>query len=489
GYRLGQDDALIARHLELAGDDVAAADRYLRAAGHALDLGGNADGFRQLSRALKLLPVADHDRRFAAHRLREEILRRLAKRPQQLRELHALRKEADTIGDPGKLAQAHCALAQFYIDVGKAPAALRAAAPALQYAREAKDVLLEAEALRLRAAIARLVGNGEESLRLVEQALELVDAKGKDTETGRPTTPILVARATILNQRGTTLWNIGKLEHSIESYAEALVIYRAVGMQRQEAKALNNMGIVFAALGEYEEALAHYKSALKIDQALGERSGLALKLGNIGQCYSDLGDLDRAENYLGRALKVAEQTGDLSAAADTAVSWGQAKMQRGDTRGALQLFERGLTLATENRERYQEIRALQYIALAHLAVGDPPEAALEMARSATDWAKKMPMLVGIIYGLTFQALAFAKMGRHAEALAASDEAMATARQDNTRIDGIEHLHRWRAEVLAAAGRAADANAELALADAEVDAKAQKLRDPELRRHYLAAHRR
>jgi hypothetical protein len=81
------------------------------------------------------------------------------------------------------------------------------------------------------------------------------------------------------------------------------------------------------------------------------------------------------------------------------------------------------------------------------------------------------------------------MGRHAEALAASDEAMATARQDNTRIDGIEHLHRWRAEVLAAAGRAADAKAELALADAEVDAKAQKLRDPELRRHYLAAHRR
>jgi tetratricopeptide (TPR) repeat protein len=249
------------------------------------------------------------------------------------------------------------------------------------------------------------------------------------------------------------------------------------------------MGIVFAALGEYEEALAHYKSALKIDQALGERSGLALKLGNIGQCYSDLGDLDRAENYLGRALKVAEQTGDLSAAADTAVSWGQAKMQRGDTKGALQLFERGLTLATENRERYQEIRALQYIALAHLAVGDPPEAALEMARSATDWAKKMPMLVGIIYGLTFQALALAKMGRHAEAIAASDEAMATARQDNTRIDGIEHLHRWRAEVLAAAGRAADAKAELALADAEVDAKAQKLRDPELRRHYLAAHRR
>src|SRR5262249_24981920 len=43
GYRIGQDDALIARHLELAGDHSAAADRYLRAAGHAVELGGNAD--------------------------------------------------------------------------------------------------------------------------------------------------------------------------------------------------------------------------------------------------------------------------------------------------------------------------------------------------------------------------------------------------------------------------------------------------------------
>jgi hypothetical protein len=98
------------------------------------------------------------------------------------------------------------------------------------------------------------------------------------------------------------------------------------------------------------------------------------------------------------------------------------------------------------------------------------------------------MLVGIIYGLTFQALALAKLGRHAEALAASDEAMATARQDNTRIDGIEHLHRWRAEVLASAGKTAAATAELALADTEVEAKAAKLRDPELRKHYLAARR-
>jgi eukaryotic-like serine/threonine-protein kinase len=486
GYRPGQDDAMIARHLELAGDAVPAAERYLRAATHAIELGGNADAFRQLTRALKLLPDDDHERRFATHRLREEILRRLAKRPQQLRELHALRKHADALGAPDKLAQSHCALAQFYIDVGKAPAALRAAAPALQYARDAKDQLLEAEALRLRSAIARLVGNAEESLRLCDQALELCDraaaAAPGALEGARPPTPVLMARATILNQRGTTLWNIGRLEDAIESYAEALVIYRAIGMARHEARALNNMGIVFAALGEYEEALAHYKSALKIDQALGDRSAIAVKLGNIGQCYSDLGDVDRADSYLSKALKVAEQTGDLSAAADAAVSLGQTKMQRGDTKGALAMFERGLTFATENRERYQEVRALQYIALAHLSGGDPPEAALEMARSATEWARKMPMLVGIVYGLAFQGLALSRLGRHDEAVAAADEAVKLL--EGARSNGAEHVHRWRAEVLAAAGRSAEARVAASRAAAEVDAKAKRLRDPELRKHFL-----
>jgi serine/threonine protein kinase/predicted ATPase len=494
GYRPGQDDALIARHLELAGDSVPAAERYLRAASHAVELGGNADGFRQLTRALKLLPETDHERRYAAHRLREEILRRLAKRAPQLRELHGLRKEAEAIGDPGKLAATHCALAQFYIDVGKAPAASRAVGPALEFARKANDQLAEAEALRLKAAIARLVGNADESLKLVEQALALVDAAAKAVEpdasaslSRRPPTPILVARATILNQHGTTLWNIGKLEEAIEAYAEALVIYRAIGQARNEARALNNMGIVFAALGEYEEALSHYKSALKIDQALGERNGLALKLGNIGQCYADLGDAERAESYLSRALKIAEQTGDLSAASDAAVTFGQTKLRRGDVTGAIAMFEKGLSLATENRERYQEVRALQYIALAHLEAGSPPETALEMARSSTDWARKMPMHVGIIYGLTFQALALSRLGRHDEALTASDEAVRLL--EGTRTDGTEHIWRWRSSVYAAAGKQEAARAALARANAEIDAKAKRLRDPELRRQFLASRQR
>jgi eukaryotic-like serine/threonine-protein kinase len=479
GYRAGQDDALIARHLELAGDATAAAARYLAAAGHAVDVGGNADAFRQLTRALRLLPPGDHERRFVAHSRREEILRRLARRPQQLREIHALRKEAEALGDAEKVAHAHASLAQFYIEVGKAPAAARAALPLLEYARAHGDKLAEAEGLRLRAAVARLIGQNDEALRLGEAALAAADGDGAEH---------LRTRATILNGQGTTLWAMGRLEQAIEAYAEALVIYRALRLPRLEARALNNMGIVFAALGEYEEALAHYKSALKIDQALGDRAGIAYKLGNIGQAYADLGDRDRAESYLGKAMKIAVETGDGSSEADAAVSLGQVKLARGDHDAATQLFERGLELATAARERYQEIRALEYIAMAQLGRGQAPEGALELARSATELARKMPMMVGIIHGLATQARALSALGRHAEAVAASREA-AHLCESQSRPEGAEDVLWWHADVLAAAGMARESQAVRARARAEVDAKAARLADPELRRLYLAAHAR
>ena len=493
-YRPGQDDAVIARHLELAGDDASAADRYLRAAHHAVDVGGNADAFRQLSRALRLLPDTDHVRRFAAMQQRQEILRRLARRPQQLREIHALRREAEALGDPAKLAIAHSTMAQFYIDVGKAPAAARAVAPAMQYARESGDKLAQAEALGLRAVIARLVGNNDESLRLVEQALTLCEqadaqagasgpVRRTDTGDSRRASPILLSRATLLFGRGATQFSIGSLEHSIESYAEALVIYRALALPRLEARALSHMGTVFSALGEYEEALAHYKSALKLDQQLGDRASVAQKLGHIGSCYVALGDLSRAENYLGKALTIAEQTGDLAAAADAATSLGQARLQAGQFDDALATLERGLRFATDNRERYQEIRALEYIALAQLLAGHPAEGALELARSATELARKMPMPVGVLYGLVMEGLALSRMGRHDEAFASTSEAITILRAQS-RAEGVENVLRWHADVARAAGRVADADAANLERSQIIAAQSARLRDEALRDSYV-----
>jgi tetratricopeptide (TPR) repeat protein len=291
----------------------------------------------------------------------------------------------------------------------------------------------------------------------------------------------------ILNGQGTTLWNFGKLQEAIEAFAEALVIYRALNLPRLEARALNNMGIVFAALGEFEEALSHYKSALKLDQALGDRSGIALKLGNIGQTYADLGDTERAEAYLSKALKLAEQMGDASSTADAVISLGQVRLARGEHDEALELFERGLELATENRERYQEIRALIYLALTQVEGDRPAEGALELARSATELARKMPMPVGVVYGHAVQGLALARLDRFAEAADASAEAVRLqGLDDQSMAEGAEQILWIHARLCEAAGRTADAGDAWRRARAEVTKKASKLHDEALKKIYLAS---
>ena len=474
-YRPGQDDALIARHLELAGDGEGAADRYLRAAAHAVDVGGAQDALRQLTRSLKLLPQSDHERRFTARSQRELVLRRLARRPAQLRDIDAMRREAEALGAPDKLALAHSRQAQFYIDVRRLPAALKAAAPALQYAREAKNPLYEAEALRLRAEIARLTGQNAEALKLAEQALALCG----DDKDG------LSQRATILNNRGTTLWNMGRLHESIDAYAETLVIYRMLKQPRLEARALNNMGVVFSALGEAEEALAHYKSALKLDQELGDRAAIALKLGNIGQCYADLGDLERGERYLAKALKICQEGEDRSSMTDVLISIGQVHFQRGDTGGAVEMFQRGLGLANEVGDRYQQIRGLIYLALAQVESGGPADEALEHARAATELARRTLVTMGEIYGLAAQGLALAALGRPVEGAAATGEAVALQNKTE-QPEGSEQILHFHARVSEAAGRLDDAREALRRARREVERKAARLADAALRDTYLAA---
>jgi serine/threonine protein kinase/predicted ATPase len=474
-YRPGQDDALIARHLELAGEAASAAERYLRAAAHAVEVGGNQDALRQLTRALKLLPAADHERRFDARCQREVVLRRLARRPAQLREIDAMRKEAEALGDPRKLALVHSRLAQFYIDVRRLPQAQKAAAPALEYAREAQSPLGEAEALRLRAEISRLTGQNAEALRLVEQALALCsdDASG------------LAQRATILNSKGTTLWNMGRLDEAIDAYAETLVIYRALKQPRLEARALNNMGVVFSALGEAEEALAHYKSSLKLDQELGDRSQIALKLGNIGQCYADLGDLDRGERYLGKALGISQEVEDQSAQIDSTISLGQVYFQRGETERASELFQRGVTLADESGDRYQQIRALVYLALARMERAGEIEEALAEARAATELAQKTQVSMGQIYGLAVQGLALARLGRPAEGVALTAQAVEIQGRGG-QPEGAEQILLFHAQVSEQAGRLDDARAALRAAAAEVERRASRLSDAALRTTYLAS---
>lgn len=475
GYRPGQDDPVIARHLELSGDALGAARRYLAAAHHAAAIGGNADALRQLGRALKLTPRAQPALLLDIHTLRADMYHRLAKRPEQLREIHRACRLAESLGQPQAIASALSRLATFYLEAGKLAQAKKSAEQALDVAQQANDTAAAAEVLRIFAQIALGEGDAQDALDRVEKALALC---GDSPESH-------LARAKILNAKGGCLWKMGRLAEAIETYAESLVIFRVLKLPRQEAKALNNMGVVFANLGEPEDALAHYKSSLKIDQSLGDRQSFALKLANIGQTYADLGDLERAERYLGKALEIAARTADPKSGIDASVSLGQAKLAAGNAEAAIAQLSAALADAETAQNRYQQIRALAYLALAELDIGHNPRKALEYARRTVALSRKMPLPVGEMYGLAAEGAALAALGHPRDGQVCSDKAIQLM-EASPHPTGREHILFLHASVCEQARNLDAARNAIAAARDEIAAKIARLRAPDLSAAYQNA---
>ncbi len=467
--------AYVARHLELAKESEAAAGEYLAAATHAMHVGSMGDALHQLGRCLRLYTTQQHRERFAVHLLRVEALARMAKRPLQLREIEALMREAEHLGEAGKLASAHARLTDFRIEQGRLQEATTSVEPALRFAREAKDKLAEAEALRLQSSIFRLQGKSAAALKTCDEALALAQSHPKALE----------ERAQILNNRGTILWNMNRLNEAIEGYAETLVIYKNLGRPRQEARALNNMGIVFSALGESEAALAHYKRSLRIDQRLGDRAQIALKLGNIGQTYTELGDDNRGEKYLLKALKLSEAHEDWASMIDILNSLGQVYLGRGDLERAGNFLRRGLDHAREAHNHYQEIRSLVYLAQVSIEEGEALEEAKAQAAKAAEMARAVPMPVGEMFALAAGALACEKLGDFDEGLALSRRALEHLEKIE-QGEGLETILQVHATLCEKNGLVEEARSAIQRSRAEVERKAAKLVDAELRECYLAS---
>ena len=477
GYRKGADDARLADHLEAAGDRPAAGRACVTAGSYARDNAGNGEAFKLFSRALMLLPADAYGERYTVHAEREQILRGWGKRPVQLREVHAMRKAAAATGDKRREAEAFCRLGLLYLDVGKHAAARRELDRALKLAREAEDVLGESEALRLEATLLMNIGKNAEAQELAQKALHVLGS-GID----RPT---LLGRAQALNAVGNVHVHTGHLRDAVSAYAEALVIYRRLAQRRLEAATLNNMGWVFVGLGEYEEALVHYKRSLRLAQDLGDRAGIGVKLANIGQTYADLGDFGRARRYLDKALELHQALGDQPGLADALISLAQVDLRERKVVDAARALERGFELASETRNRYQEIRGLVYLAFCKLDSGEPFEGPLELARSATRLAREAEIANGEAYGLCAEATALHLAGRHQEALEQATRAVQLV--DSGRdVDGPEEILYIQSKVAKSASRTDVQRAALRRAFVEVQRKARRLRDPAWRGRYLEA---
>ena len=461
----------VARHLEQAGVRDEAADAYLEAARAALDVFSNREALRFFGKALELLPPGEQDRRFEVHEGREQILRHLGRAHEQLRELESMRSLAARGGGPRRRAIALMRFARYDLDNARFGETEDVLPQALEAARQTGDKKLELNVLRLMAESARNRGEPARALEACDTALEIA---GTETE-------LLSLRGSILVQKGILLRRLGQSEKAFEAYAEAIVIFRRLGVRRNEAFALNSLGVALAAAGAYEDAIIVTRASIHIDRETGDRMRLGRKLSNVGQLYDALGDSVRGLQFVRRALDVFEAADDRAGRCDALAAQAEMMLANGsDTDAIAMTLDDAKRIAKRLQSNYEIARERLVRAQLERAC-ERHEKAERAARQALDAARADGLVSYEITALTELAAALALRG--------SDAALETAHEADRRlrevdVERVERVHLTLAEAFAAAGAKADAQRVFVRGQEVVDGKAKQIRSSSMRRRYL-----
>ena len=464
--------AKIAFHLERADDLETAATRYLEAAEISRASYANREALRYYARAIMLLPSESLDR-FKAHEHREQILRGLGRRREQMAELDQMRRISQSLSHPSMVALSYNRLARLYLDLGRLPLASKALAVALECARSGSDTGAEVEALRLLSVLARNEGHLLRGLECCDQALDLV---GCSTES-------LKQRGTILLARGDVLRQMGRLKEAVQPYAEALVIYRRLGIRRLQAHTLGSMGQAARALGEYEDALGLLRRSLKLDDQINDRFRVGRKLCHLGLTYAEVGDLDRALTHLRHAAQVNHQLADRNGMEETLIGLAEVLAAAGAFKEAESTLREARRLTAAGGSRYAAVRGGIVQADLDLEAGQT-DSALKVAEETLALAREAQMPAGELQALLRLALGHAVEGAEDKA----DRALTAARaliDEAEEVERAELVHLTCGQVAELLGRGDEAADDLARAKKAVLRRLERMKNPDLRKRYQA----
>ncbi|MFW6051843.1 MAG: protein kinase domain-containing protein [Myxococcota bacterium] len=284
----GVPAAQMARHLELSGDRLGAADGYLQAARASARGHSDAEAFRLYGRALALVGP-DAPRRFWIHEAREALLRRMGRDEARPAELEAMGGVAERRGEGRLRAVWRLRRARLALDRSDAEAAMAELEAAS--AEPDRDRATEIDALVLEARTHAAAGRLEEGVAACDRALAHAGLSSEWLE----------ARGRALAVRARVLARLSRGEEAAESAAEALVLSRRLGDPEGEARALHALGAALCVQGEPEHAASVLRAAVALDAQTGDRSELVPHVAALAEAYERLGDGARADRLRQRA--------------------------------------------------------------------------------------------------------------------------------------------------------------------------------------------
>ncbi len=202
----------------------------------------------------------------------------------------------------------------------------------------------------------RFIGNSQFKI-INSQALAQTQAQRK-------------AEAERLFYQGVQQYKISQFQAALQSWQQALIIYREIKDRQSEGAALGSLGLAYFSLGDYAKAIEYAQQCLTIAREIKHRQSEGGALGNLGLAYDSLGDYAKAIEYAQQHLAIAREIKDRQSEGRALGNLGLAYLSLGDYAKAIEYAQQVLAIAREIKDRQSEGKALGNLGLAYYSLGD-----------------------------------------------------------------------------------------------------------------------
>jgi tetratricopeptide (TPR) repeat protein/transcriptional regulator with XRE-family HTH domain len=181
---------------------------------------------------------------------------------------------------------------------------------------------------------------------------------------------------------------LGQHEEALHHLRQALDLDTRAGDLIGQAQAHRSLGLFYVRTARYREALDHTQRALELFDAAGHERGVAHALNSVGWCHVELGQYAEAVDHCERALELLRRFDDMNGQAATLDTLGWAHHHLGNHREAADYYDQALILYTELGDTYSQALVLHHLGDTYEAGGD-----LDAARVA--WQQTIDVLADL----------------------------------------------------------------------------------------------